>query len=134
MNRFKSLVLAAAVAAVSFTVTASRAEAEVSVAIGAEPACPYGYYDYAPYTCAPYGYYSPEWFVGGAFIGAGPWFHGPENFRGRVDSRFDVRHGYSSRLPHPGDGRDASMRLDRIDHFRGDEMHDGHGHVGGGRR
>jgi hypothetical protein len=134
MNRFKSPVLAAAVAAVAFTATASRAKAEVSVDIGAEPACPYGYYDYAPYTCAPYGYYSPEWFLGGVFIGAGPWFHGPANFRGHVDSRFDVRHGYRSRLPSRGDGRDASMRLDRIDHFRGDEMHDGRGHVGGGRR
>src|SRR5580658_7657608 len=32
----------------------------------------YGYFSYAPYTCAPYGYYGPDWFVGGVFIGAGP--------------------------------------------------------------
>src|SRR6202043_4128807 len=43
---------------------------------GAAPVCEYGYYDYAPYACAPYGYYGPDWFVGGVFIGAGPWFHG----------------------------------------------------------
>jgi hypothetical protein len=42
---------------------------------GAPPVCPYGYYDYYPYACAPYGYYGPEWFSGGVFIGAGPWFH-----------------------------------------------------------
>jgi len=40
------------------------------------PYCPYGYYDYAPYSCSPYGYYGPDWFNGGVFIGAGPWFHG----------------------------------------------------------
>jgi len=40
------------------------------------PVCPYGYFDYAPYACAPYGYYGPSWFSGGVFIGAGPWYHG----------------------------------------------------------
>jgi hypothetical protein len=45
------------------------------VVVGA-PVCAYGYYSYAPYACAPYGYYGPEWFNGGIFIGAGPWFHG----------------------------------------------------------
>ena len=44
--------------------------------VGPPPVCPYGYYDYYPYACAPYGYYGPEWFVNGIFIGAGPWFHG----------------------------------------------------------
>src|ERR1700676_5368766 len=134
MNRFECLVLAAAVAGVCFSVTARNSEAQVIVDVGAEPECPYGYYDYAPYACAPYGYYAPEWFVGGVFLGAGPWFHGTANFRGHVDSRFDVRRGYTGRIPNNGDGRDASKRVDQIDHFRGDEMHDGHGHAGGGRR
>ena len=40
------------------------------------PACAYGYYGYAPYACAPYGYYGPSWFSGGIFIGAGPWLRG----------------------------------------------------------
>ena len=44
--------------------------------VGPAPVCPYGYYDYYPYACAPYGYYGPSWFSGGVFIGAGPWFHG----------------------------------------------------------
>ena len=53
---------------------------------GVPPVCPYGYYGYYPYACAPYGYYGPEWFSGGIFIGAGPWFHG-----------FRVHPGYWSR-------------------------------------
>src|ERR1700674_626360 len=43
---------------------------------GPAPVCTYGYYDYYPYACAPYGFYGPDWFAGGVFIGAGPWFHG----------------------------------------------------------
>src|ERR1700686_2856733 len=39
---------------------------------GPAPVCTYGYYDYYPYACAPYGYYGPDWFVGNVFIGAGP--------------------------------------------------------------
>ncbi len=57
------------------------AQAQVGVAIGVgpgyvdgPPVCEYGYYDYYPYACAPYGYYGPQWFSGGVFIGAGPWY------------------------------------------------------------
>src|SRR5579864_1898762 len=60
---------------------ASAAHAQVFVGVGPgyygpPPNCVYGYYDYAPYACAPYGYYGPDYFVGGVFIGAGPWFRG----------------------------------------------------------
>ena len=75
------------------------AHAQVSINIGAEPDCPYGYYDLAPYNCAPYGYYGPEWFNGGVFIGAGPWFHGDHDFQGHVDNRFDPHHGYVGPRP-----------------------------------
>src|ERR1700676_199227 len=51
--------------------------------VGVAPVCTYGYYDYYPYGCAPYGYYGPEWFSGGFFIGAGPWFHRPGWWGGR---------------------------------------------------
>jgi hypothetical protein len=107
MGRF-NYALAAVVALVGFTATAPKAEAGVgvSVNIGAEPVCPYGYYNYAPYACAPQGYYGSEWFSGGVFIGAGPWFHGPRHFHGHVDNRFDVRHGYRGPLPHRDDHRD----------------------------
>lgn len=45
------------------------------VVYGAPPVCDWGYYPYYPYACAPYGYYGPNWFAGGVFIGAGPWYH-----------------------------------------------------------
>jgi hypothetical protein len=63
--------------------------------VGPAPVCTYGYYDYYPYACAPYGYYGPEWFSGGVFIGAGPWygFRGRPGFFGRgfVDRDFRGR-------------------------------------------
>src|SRR5207302_4462911 len=66
---------------------AAYSHAQVSVGIGIggpvyggyaypAPVCAYGYYGYYPYACAPYGYYGPDYFVSGVFIGAGPWFHG----------------------------------------------------------
>ena len=126
--------LAVTVLAVGFAATAPKSEAQVAVSIGAAPVCPYGYYDYAPYACAPYGYYGPEWFASGVFIGAGPWFHGPRGFHGHVDNRFDIHRGYGGPLPNRGDHPDPARRFDHIDHFRGNEMRDGRGHVGGGRR
>ena len=63
----------------------SAAHAAVGVGIGigvgpgyvaGPPVCEYGYYSYAPYACAPYGYYGASWFANGIFIGAGPWYHG----------------------------------------------------------
>src|SRR2546423_10922486 len=60
--------------------------------VGPAPVCAYGYYDYYPYACAPYGYYGRDWFVGGAFIGAGPWYHSyygrPYRFYGRGDGYY----------------------------------------------
>ena len=126
----KCLALAA-VAGICFTVTAPKMEAQVSVEIGAAPDCPYGYYDTAPYGCAPYGYYGPEWFNGGIFIGAGPWFHGPADFRGHVDNHFHPDHGYRGPSPHRGDRPDPSRHVDAA-HFHGNEVRDGRGHTGGG--
>jgi hypothetical protein len=60
----------------------SQAQVRVGIGIGVAPGyvagppvCAYGYYDYYPYACAPYGYYAPDYFVNGVFIGAGPWYH-----------------------------------------------------------
>ena len=50
---------------------------DVAVGVEAAPICPYGYFDYAPYSCAPYGYYGPEWFNGGVFIGVPPIYAPP---------------------------------------------------------
>jgi hypothetical protein len=98
------------------------APSQVVVGIGVAPECPYGYFDYAPYDCAPYGYYGPDWFDNGVFIGAGPWFHGHGGFYGHVDNRYDPRHGYNGPLP----GRGAQQ----FNHFQGNEARDGHGNVG----
>src|ERR1700733_2332690 len=78
---------------------ASVAPAQVSlgVQIGPAPVCPYGYYDYAPYRCAPYGYYGSEWFTNGVFVGAGPWHH--DRFYGHVDRHYDPRFGYRGAYP-----------------------------------
>ena len=122
MRHWKFLTLSALLAAL-LSIPNSLA-GQVSINIGTEPGCPYGYYDYAPYSCAPYGYYGPEWFTGGVFIGAGPWFHGPHDFHGNVDNRFDPNHGYVG--PHPERGDKP------FNHFHGNEMRDGRGHAGGG--
>ena len=50
-----------------------RLKAQIVVDIGVQPSCAYGYYDYAPYACAPYGYYGPGYFYNGIFLGMGPW-------------------------------------------------------------
>ena len=100
----------------------AKTPAQIAVGIGVAPVCPYGYFDYAPYDCAPYGYYGPDWFNGGLFLGAGPWFHGPRGFYGHVDNRFDPRNGYHG--PLPGRGESA------FNHFHANEARDGQGHIG----
>src|ERR1700723_3112942 len=129
MNKLTFLVLAAVVA-IGFTVAAPQTQAQVAVEVGPAPVCPYGYYDVAPYDCAPYGYYGPEWFSGGVFIGAGPWFHGPAGFHGHVNNHFHPEHGYNGPRPPPGEKPDPNKHLDRVEHFKGNEVRDGRGHVG----
>ena len=119
MFRWKSLAFFALAAALMTGV--SRAPGQISVNIGVEPVCPYGYFDYAPYDCAPYGYYGPDFFVGGVFIGAGRWFHGPRGFAGHVDNRYDPRHGYKGPVPERGE--------QAFNHFHPNEARDGRGHV-----
>ena len=133
MYRFKAaLKLLAVTAAVGlfFTATTPRSAAQVSLSIGVAPVCPYGYYDYSPYSCAPYGYYGPEWFTGGVFIGAGPWFHGHSDFHGHVDNHFDPHHGYHGHMPAVHEKPVHPERAPRG--FKGNEMRDGRGHEGGG--
>ena len=120
MSHSKAFVLSALAAALLSS--ASLAPAQVSVNIGVAPVCPYGYFDYAPYSCSPYGYYGPDWFVGGLFIGAGPWFHGHRGFYGHVDNRYDPRHGYAGPMPERG--------AQQFTHFHATEARDGKGHVG----
>jgi len=131
MNGIRLLVLSA-VAAFLITAGTPKAAAQISISIGVAPVCPYGYYDYAPYGCAPYGYYGPEWFHRGAFIGVGPWFHGPNNFHGHVNNSFDPQHGYSGHRPDYGERGTERRQAPR--RFKGNEMRDGRGHGGGENR
>src|ERR1700735_285189 len=127
----KSLFLwLAGVAAVGFL---PQAKAQVGVEVGVAPECPYGYYDVAPYSCAPSGYYGPEWFTGGVFIGAGPWLHGPANFHGHVNNSFHPDHGYTGPMPARGEKPVPEKRVDAA-HFKGNEVRDGRGHVAGDKR
>jgi hypothetical protein len=140
----------------------SQAQVRVGIGIGVGPAyvagppvCTYGYYDYYPYACAPYGYYGPQYFVDGIFIGAGPWYHwghpayfwnrgwyrGGDRWYGHRD--WDDHRGYAyghERFEH-GDNRGYVHGYGHADggfrggqSFRGGQVHGGGGFHGGGRR
>ena len=137
MKVSRMLVLAA-LAMLCFAVFAQEAAAQVNinVQIGPAPVCPYGYFDYAPYSCAPVGYYSPRWFVSGVFVGAGPWFHGSADFRGEIDRGYDPRFGYVGPLPRRGEYADWGRHKGWEKHFHGKEWrteyyhHDNGNHYG----
>jgi hypothetical protein len=128
MRSFKYLALAG-VAGLCIAASAPQTYAQVSVNIGVAPNCPYGYYDTTPYGCAPSGYYGPEWFTGGVFVGAGPWFHGPAGFRGHVDNHFHPEHGYHGAVPNPGEKPREGWH-GTPENFHGNEVRDGRGHEG----
>jgi hypothetical protein len=67
------------------------AQAQISINIGVQPVCSYGYYGYEPYACAPMGYYGSGYFYNGIFVGMGPW------------SGWGYSHGWGSRR-FSGDG------------------------------
>jgi hypothetical protein len=119
------------VALAAFTVApgGTRTTPNINSHIGAAPNCPYGYYDYAPHNCAPDGYYGPEWFIGGVFIGTGPWFHGSDDFQGLVDNTLDPQYGYHGSLPKFGDK--PAMQRRAVERFNGNEVRDGHGKIRG---
>jgi hypothetical protein len=93
----------------------------IAVGIGGPPVCPYGYYEAPPYNCAPDGYYGPEWFAGGVFIGVGPWYHGPR-FYGHVDHALDYRQSYRGPFPARGEAPVQNRAP-----FRGMATHDTRG-------
>jgi len=88
MRYMKYLAL---LAVLMLPVAYSQAQVRIGVGIGGPvyaggpPVCSYGYYDYYPYACAPYGFYGADYFLGGFFVGAGPWYHWghPAEFWGR---------------------------------------------------
>jgi hypothetical protein len=93
---------------------------------GAAPVCTYGYYDYYPYACAPYGFYGPDWFVNGIFIGAGPWFHGyGHGYYGRGYYGRGYDRGYYGRGGYAYGGRGYDRG------YRGGNFHGNAGYRGG---
>jgi hypothetical protein len=129
MNRLRLSVFAA-ITGTCLTAIVPQTQAQIAVNVGVAPVCPYGYYDLAPYSCAPFGYYGPEWFNGHVFIGAGPWFHGRANFRGYVNNAFHPGYGYRGPMPRPGERANPANRFDGA-HFAGNEQRDGRGHAVG---
>jgi hypothetical protein len=68
------IFLCAAVWVGSLTLAAAQtASAPTNSGAGDQPSCKYGYYGYAPYACAPRGFYGPDYFFNGIFVGVGPW-------------------------------------------------------------
>jgi hypothetical protein len=116
MRGFKSLLCAAAL--LLPLALAPKANAQISVTIGGPPpVCPYGYYGYAPYACAPAGYYGPGYFYNGIFLGVGPWAY------------WGYRHGWGGhRYRGPGGGR---YHYGPAYRYRGGSYHGG-GRPGGG--
>ena len=147
MRNFKLLALAGLSLGLCLMVAPSAANAQrIGIGIGVGPAyvgpapvCPYGYYDDYPYACAPYGFYGPEWFTGGVFIGAGPWFHGDHGYRSYNGGRGSYGHGpvLSERgVNRGGYGNGYSGgHFSGGNSFRGGNgFHGGGGSHGGGRR
>lgn len=95
-----------------FSVSSAYSSAQVSIGIGiggySEPAyvygpatCAYGYYNYEPYACAPYGYYGPRWshpgYYGREYYGRGYGYrgYGREGYEREVHGRGYERRGYA---------------------------------------
>jgi hypothetical protein len=149
MRYLKQMVL---LAILMMPLTYSQAQVRVGVGVGfgpgyvvGPPVCRYGYFDYAPYACAPYGYYGPSWFSGGVFIGAGPWYHGyygrsgwGPRYYGRSD--WGYRRGFYGHEGYAGRGLERGpergFRGDARGGFHGESrsgFHGGGGHGGGHR-
>jgi hypothetical protein len=120
-----ALTTAAVSALLLMPAIAAHAQVSIGIQLGPEPNCPYGYYDYAPYNCAADGYYGPQWFTNGRFIGAGQWHRGGNNFHGDVNNHYDPQHGYRGAVPARGE---APSHQGPAQNFKGNESRDGHGH------
>lgn len=66
-------ILASTAALLVIVALAPPVHGQISINIGVQPTCSYGYYDYEPYACAPRGYYGSGYFYNGIFVGMGPW-------------------------------------------------------------
>ena len=126
MRYLKYLALLALLA---LPVAYAQAQVSIGVQIGpsyglynAPPVCAYGFYPYYPFACAPYGYWGPDYFVDGVFIGAGPWdrfyFTQPVYYRPFYFNRgFGFHEGFR-RFRDDDDFRGGFRRFHDDDRFR----------------
>lgn len=152
MNALRRGVFALVCAAIliPFLASGPKANAQVSfnVQIGTPPpVCPYGYYDFPPYPCAPPGFYGPGYFYNGIFLGVGPWanwgyehgwgtyrFVGPRGgayypgyWRGHPHPHWD--HRWDHARPYGYYAHGGRGHYDHYDRGRGHYDHDrGHGY------
>jgi hypothetical protein len=133
MRKFLASLLVAiamfvGVAVIPATTPTAAAQVAIGVEIGVPPVCEYGYYDYEPYACAPYGFYGPGYFYNGIFLGVGPWW-GWGYGHGWGYHRFEGARGGFYR----GNGHGAYRGTVRGGAVRGGGYHGGGGyHAGGG--
>jgi hypothetical protein len=157
MNMIKTLIATAVVFAGLALVPAVKAQ--VVVNLGIQPSCQYGYYDYAPYACAPMGFYGSGYFYNGIFLGMGPWAgwgygHGWGGHRfsgdgggsyhgdgGRAANRGHYGGGHASPAAHNGSARPnaghaepraTSHAAPHAESHAAPASHAGGGHEGGG--
>jgi hypothetical protein len=133
MRGFTTLLLSAAALLAGLAMT-PVARAQIAIEIGEPPVrCHWGYYEDPPYGCAPRGYYGPDYFYNGIFLGVGPWAgwgyaHGWGEHRfydhGHGGS-YHGRGGYEAEHGHYFHGYD-----DRHGGPHGGEMHHGEMHHG----
>ena len=132
-----TLLLLTAVVGIAFYATAPTTVAQVSVDIGVAPDCPYGYYDVRSLRLRSLRLLRFGAVPGGVFIGAGPWFHGSENFQGHVNNRCQIADHCRYRGATPQPRRETpteSIASITSPHFKGNEVRDGRGHAGGQKR
>jgi hypothetical protein len=110
MRGLKTLL--AATSLLSALALAPIAHTQVAINIGVPPVCSYGYYDYAPYSCSPMGFYGPGYFYNGIFLGMGPWAGwgynhgwGSHRFSNGGGGRYTGGGGYAASHAGPGSGR-----------------------------
>lgn len=108
MRGLKAFVIAAALIVPLAMLPSAKAQISVTIG-GPPPVCPYGYYGYAPYACAPMGYYGPGYFYNGIFLGVGPWAYwgyrhgwGSHRFYGGRGGRYTGRPDYRGYRGRPG--------------------------------
>ena len=150
MRGLKILVCAAVWLGSLTLAAAQTGNTPVASGVGDQPNCHYGYYGYAPYACAPRGFYGADYFYNGIFIGVGPWAdwgytHGwgdhrfnrghevvaasPVPVGAAVNPSAAVNHGPATTAVIPAASH-ASAPSAAIAHSGGAITHAGHGAVG----